>query len=462
MSRHEHAFALIVDNPKRDLRGIVRLAFALGQRECGALVVPMYAQGYDIPMLGPKGVVLNYVRQGNQDLVRTYDELGLHISVLDTEGGILSRTGLREPHNWARSLRETGQAGPIDDYFFWGDAVRQAFAKESGLPEKSLHLTGCPRYDLCAPPWSTALTYERSGYVLVNTNFSAINPAFTDSSASERKIFHSLGWDPSYVDKWFAAMEAVFPRYLDEVERLARALPERTVILRPHPFENEAVYRNRFASLDNVVVDGRGDVLNMIANASVVVHLNCGTAVDALLQRKPAVSLEYLNNELLLNHTPLPSRLSIRPSSFENLLEVVSDHLQAPRSFVPDGARDEIEPWFYRDDGQAADRVADVLASRPPRVSRRSLPAAIRGGRVNASLAQVAQGAANAIGGSQLVSALRDRVSQTRRSKAVTVEQVQNLLDIFAKCSGGSRMRAKYARNPITGLPMSSIEISPS
>ncbi|MFP9136006.1 surface carbohydrate biosynthesis protein [Devosia sp. XGJD_8] len=452
----------MIDNPKRDLRGISLLAYALAREGRSSVIVPMYAQGYDLPLLSCESVVLNYVRQSNEDLVRTYRDLGMHIAVLDTEGGILSRAGLREPHNWARSLRETGLIDLVNDYFFWGDAVRAAFAQESGLQQDRMHLTGCPRYDLCSPPWNAALTYERKGYVLVNTNFSAINPGFTRSSDAEKHIFRSLGWDPEYVDTWFADMEALFPRYQDAVAELARALPNQTVLVRPHPFENETVYRQRFADIPNIVVDGRGDALNMIANAACIVHLNCGTAVDALLQRKPAISLEYLNTELLLDHTPLPSRLSIRASSFEALVGHVSDHLAAPGDFVPDGARDEIEPWFYKVDGKAAERVATILGRLPKQPVKRNFGAAMRGGRPNANPAQIAQGAANVVAGSRFVTWSRNRLDRSRRNKTITVEQVQSLLDTFAECCNGARFRAAHARNPLTGLPMSSIEVKPA
>ncbi|WP_411037476.1 surface carbohydrate biosynthesis protein [Shinella sp. BYT-45] len=453
--------ALVVDNPKRDLRGTVLTAYQLAKRGCRTAIVPMYAQGYDLPLLAPNVVLLNYIRQSNEELARSYRALGIRLAVMDTEGGILSRKGLREPNTWAGSLRDAGLAVLVDDYFFWGEAVREAFLANSGMLPEQLHLTGCPRYDLCAPPWNAALAYRRSGFVLVNTNFSAINPAFTRSSAAEKQIFRSLGWSDAYISRWFEELEGVFPRYLDEVEAMARAMPQQAVVVRPHPFEDQERYRRRFAGVPNIEVDGSGDVLNMIHEAKCVVHLNCGTSVDALLQRKVPVSLEYLNTELLLDHTPLPSRLSLRPRSREELVEAVKGLVEGRTAFDHDAAFAEIEPWFYRADGAAAERVASVLAALPKGSPRPSLSHAVRGGRAAPSAGQVLQGLASAAFGSHFVGVLRGKVAASRKGKDIPPGDVQSLLDFYAQVSHGPRYRARRARSRLTGLPLSTIEILP-
>lgn len=457
-----NSVALVVDNPKRDLRGVVLTAYQLARKECRASVVPMYAQGYDIPLLAPDFVLLNYIRQSNEELARSYRDLGIRVAVMDTEGGILSRKGLREPNTWAASLRDAGLSALVDHYFFWGDAVRRAFLENGGLRPEQLHLTGCPRYDLCAPPWNAALAYRRSGFVLVNTNFSAINPAFTRSSEAEKQIFRSLGWPDAYISQWFQELEDVFPRYLDEIEAMARAMPQQPVIVRPHPFENLERYQRRFAGIANIEVDGSGDVLNMIHEAKCVVHLNCGTSVDALLQRKVPVSLEYLNTDLLLDHTPLPSRLSLKPRSRQELVDTVQGLVEGRTAFDHDAAFAEIEPWFHRADGAAAERVASALAALPAGAPRASLSHAIRGGRAAPSAGQALQGVTSVALGSRLVGALRGRFAASRKGKDIQPEDVQSLLDFYARVSGGPRYRARPARNRLTGMALSTIEILPA
>jgi surface carbohydrate biosynthesis protein len=456
-----NSIALVVDNPKRDIRGVVLTAYHLLRMGCQAAIVPMYAQGYDIPLLAPDIVLLNYIRQGNAELASTYRKSGMRVAVMDTEGGILSRKGLREPNAWAQSMKDAGLSALVDRYFFWGEAVHQSFLANSGLAPEQMQITGCPRYDLCASPWNAMLSYRRDGFILVNTNFSAINPAFTKSGDAEKKIFRSLGWPDSYVDKWFREIEGVFPKYLDEVEALAHALPQQAIVVRPHPFENVKVYERRFAGIANIEIDGSGDVLNMIHAAKCIIHLNCGTSVDALLQRKVPVSLEYLNSDLLLDHTPLPSRLSLKPRSRKELVNVVQGLVDGTVEFDHDAAFAEIEPWFYRADGSASERVASALAAMPKGRTRSGVSEALRGGRPNPSVTQVLQGAAATMFGSRFVTGMRSKVTTSRRGKEIQPGDVQALLDHYAAASGGPRFRANSARTPLTGASMSTIEILP-
>ncbi|MGB3813077.1 MAG: surface carbohydrate biosynthesis protein [Shinella sp.] len=457
-----NSVALVVDNPKRDLRGVVLTAYQLARKGCSTAIVPMYAQGYDIPLSPPDFVLLNYIRLGNEELARSYRELGIRVAVMDTEGGIFSRKGRAEPSTWATTLKESGLSALVDEYFLWGDAVRQAFLANSGISAEKLHLTGCPRYDLGSPPWNAALAYRRSGFILVNTNFPAINPVFTRSAEEEKRIFRSLGWSDAYLSQWFEQLEHLFPRYLDEVEAMARAMPQQLVIVRPHPFENIEHYRRRFADVPNIEVDGSGDVLNMIHEATCIVHLNCGTAVDGLLQKKVPVSLEYLNTELLLDHTPLPSQLSLKPGSRAEMIETVRGLVEGSVAFDHDAAFAEIEPWFYRADGAAGERVASLLATAAAGQPRSSLSHAIRGGRAVPSAKQVLQGLATVALGSRLVGRLRSKVEAARRGKDIEVSDVQSLLDLYASASQGPRYRARPARNRLTGMALSTIEILPA
>src|SRR5262245_63028545 len=82
----EARVALIVDNPLRDLDGLVLLAYQLAQRGHTAFLVPMYDQVYDVFRLRPDVVLVNYVRANNRDLVRLYRRRGMRVGVLDTEG----------------------------------------------------------------------------------------------------------------------------------------------------------------------------------------------------------------------------------------------------------------------------------------------------------------------------------------------------------------------------------------
>lgn len=323
-----------------------------------------------------------------------------------------------------------------------------------------LAVTGCPRYDLCAEKWRTILRYPRHGYILVNTNFSVVNPAYTRSAAAEREIFISLGWPEDYVNGLFADWEAVFPRFLDTVANLAAALPEKSFLVRPHPFENHDVYKKRFNGLANLVVDGEGEVFDVIANSECVVHLNCGSAVDSVLLDRIPVSLEFLNTKTLRRHAPLPSRLSCLAWSMDMLIELLRNAHARAAAFDRVNALSLIHPWFHHNDGNASERVASLLVELPPHSPSPSWVAAVRGGRAKPRPGQWIQGVLSVAMGSWAVSTIRGLIHPRRRSKTPGLAAVRRLLDLYADCEGNAMVfHAYHARYPISGLPLSTIEI---
>lgn len=457
--------AVIVDSPKRDLDGVALLTYQLAQRGVEAYVVPMYQQGYDLPLIQPHGVIVNYARPNNRELLSAYRALGMCVMVMDTEGGVLSESGLDSPSNWAREASRSGLAQYVDQYFFWGTRLYEAFVQESGMPPTALHVTGCPRYDLCAEPWRRLLVTRAQPYVLVNTNFSALNPRFTRSKESEKAIFLQLGWSGEYVSRLFHDLQAAFGGYLQAVEQLARRQPQLAIRIRPHPFEDEDMYLRRFGHIRNVVVDGSGSVLPAIANAACVLHLNCGTAVESLMLGTPAISMEFLNTSAMRSHAALPSCVSIAANSLEELEALVRDPAELKRQQDARRAallRQFVEPWFHRLDGRAAERVANqaIAAVAGRSAVRRSITASLLGSR-RATVARLLTGLACNAFGSGLASRLQALPMPARRAKAVELDQVRAQIFRLQKLAGGSdRLQVAHARHPLSGLRMASIRVA--
>ncbi len=216
-------------------------------------------------------------------------------------------------------------------------------------------------------------------------------------------------------------------------------------------------------SMRNVVVDGSGSVLDRIRNAAAVVHLNCGTAVESVLLGKLPIQLEYLNTPVTAGHASLPARVSRAVASFEELLSVIDDIDTETKKFDFAGVHAaNIEAFFHLNDGAAAERVAEVLATRGG--SRRpyvSLLTAMRGTRANASAGQIAKGVASLVAGSAVTERLRSRFNPARRDKHIAPAYVSSLLGQIAKHdkSDPSAFVATRARCVTTGLPLASIAI---
>jgi surface carbohydrate biosynthesis protein len=458
--------ALVVDNPRRDLRGLVLVAHELLKRGTEVYLVPMYQQGCDLPLIAPDAVLMNYVRPNNRALLETYHALGVRVMVLDTEGGVLSESGADAPANWARSFHESGLDRCVDHYFFWGTRLREAFAAAGALAPQALEVTGCPRYDFCHPRWRALLQYPRSGFILVNTNFSALNPRFTGSARAESGLFEDAGWQQAYTATLFAELEAAFARYLDALEGLARRNAHRELVVRPHPFEDPALYSRRFANAANVTVDPAGDVLNAISHADCVVHLNCGTAVETLLLGKVPISLEFLNTPAMRAHAPMPSAISCHALSEADLDRLVNDPTERDRRWERAGRLEsEVQPWFHVIDGEASRRVARGMEGALARLggcARRSYGASLRSGVAAPRLAQRAQGLACNIAGSRMIAAARAGIEPARADKRFNAGEVAGLLERL-RAVDPDRIAAadvRHALHPLSGAPLVTLRLT--
>ena len=256
---------LVVDNPKRDLKGLILVAKELvADQFAEVFFIPMYYQVTDIQVLDLDVVIVNYARKNNKSIIEGYVSRGIKVFVLDTEGGILSEESTDSPENWARMFNEDGFSDLISGYFFWGQITHSAFKKYSGLNENKLKITGCPRYDQGHSRWKEILNPKYSNHILINTNFSAVNPLHSSSMEGEKRNFLSVGWEEEYVDELLQSLSIAQAQMINDICYIAEALPDKCFIVRHHPFERGKIYEEAFRNHGNILVDGTGDIFDVI------------------------------------------------------------------------------------------------------------------------------------------------------------------------------------------------------
>ncbi len=453
----------IVDHPKRDLPGGELLAHELALRGIETALIPLYDQAVDVPLLGLDALVINFARPVNRALVEGYRALGLPVFVLDTEGGILAESGGNAPSAFAQAIRETGYGPLIDGYFFWGSALRDAFVEGSGIPADRLHLTGCPRFDFAAPRWRGLLA-ETGGYVLANANFPLANPRFSQSTEHELETMVAAGWPRDYAQQLVGDVRAIADRFVSTIATLAKRLPDQRFLVRPHPFEDEDRYRRAFTTYPNVTVDGSGSVLRVIANARCVLHVNCGTAVEALMLERLPIAMDFINTPLMASHSALPNRISLRVDSLERLVDTIQNASNYTEDFPFSKVFEkDIAAWFNRNDGNASVRVADILAEHITRrpVGVRRIRAALSSSRKKSRGAQRLQATAGVIFGTRTTSRLRSRFQARRRDKILDCDTVIADMARIADHAGVTSTQVSHARSPLTGAPLASLLVQP-
>ena len=350
---------LIVDNPLRDLEGLVLLGRQLATRGARVSLVPMYEQGFDVPALRPDLVLVNYTRTNNADLIKSYKRAGILVGVLDTEG-----IGGKNPDQFAEMVKRVGCTDLVDLYCVWGQAQHAAFLRHGTVPTHLVHATGCPRYDFCGTPWRAALPKPSvaPGYVLINTNFPVVNPRFSDSSSDEQEAMVQAGFSREFARQFIADAGQAYRSVLETSIKLAKHFSGVQFVLRPHPFENIRSY-DAFAELANAHVFQDGTSLEWISGARLLIHQNCSTAIEATMLKVEPLSMEWFNTPAL--RLDVASQVSRHAGSEADLIDLVQQGLDQRLSPVaPETAafrRQIIGDLFTAVDGASSSRVTSAI-----------------------------------------------------------------------------------------------------
>ncbi len=185
-----------------------------------------------------------------------------------------------------------------------GDFQRSVVNEKLPNAGDRLVLTGNPRADILGNPAFTPVDpiveeyREAHGdYILVNTNFTKINPRDGDTYE-----YFELCWRTGVLDlpgvkpvDWFLGGCKWERENIRALVALIRQLRERAptyrIVIRPHPSERAATWLKRFADMEGVDIITGGDHLAWIRQALVLVHSGCTTGLEAFLMGCPAVSM---------------------------------------------------------------------------------------------------------------------------------------------------------------------------
>jgi hypothetical protein len=135
--------------------------------------------------------------------------------------------------------------------------------------------------------------------------------------------------------------QAVFEDFLRLIPDLERAFPDYNIVVRPHPTENQEIYRNVAAQCHRVQVTNEGNVVPWLMATKAVIHNGCTTGVEAYTMDVPAISYRATVNESYdLGFYRLPNLMSHQCFDFEQLKETLGEIL-AGRLGPADGAERE-------------------------------------------------------------------------------------------------------------------------
>lgn len=270
------------------------------------------------PSLGrfPPSVVLDYsLNLPFLALWRTYHRTGHRVAACEEEGLIQIPT----------------DAFPEADLFLaWGseEASRLLMAHPDG--GSRVRLTGNARFDLLRPEFRQLHARRVEGirarfgrYVLINTNFPA-NVQFGVEALQQINRFDRSDFDDSLY-QWYVGRDAhsarIFRAFKELVPALAESLPTHTVVVRPHPSEDDDAWHAAVGSIRNVRIERSGSVVPWILGSDAIIHNSCTTGIEARALGAYVVSYRPVQSKDF--DWSLANDVSEQVYSLPELLEVV-------------------------------------------------------------------------------------------------------------------------------------------
>jgi surface carbohydrate biosynthesis protein len=312
----------------------------------------------------PRGIYLaKDVKRTSRRIFSILKDLGHQIVAWEEEASAV----YSDSHYWATRI-DAPTRRMIDAQLAWGEWEADVLDRYADTHHAPIHVTGNPRIDLMRPELrgyyadaADALRERFGKFLLLNTNFGIVNPFYP--SLRKHTAAARLRVDPNatfQVEELLQSRTSMLQKTLELVPVLARAFPERQLVVRPHPGENQDVWRRAAEGCANVTVVFEGSVLPWLLASEALVHNGCTTAIEARVMEIPAIA--YCPLEDAQDHN-LPNQLSKVVHTEPQLLELLAAVLEGKESADPGPEANALLHHHLAalDGPLAAERIVDAI-----------------------------------------------------------------------------------------------------
>ena len=329
-------------------------------------------RGLELWNIAPDYILFNYIRVNNENLIKSAQSFGIKTGVLDNEGGIVDLETLNS--DFLGRNEET--RNNITHFFTWGTVLASEFKKNKYFPEKSLYVTGTPRYDFYTAPYNqigNKPQKEFKKYILFNSNFPMANPQFQTVEQEVEMLVKKFGFIEEEMWNAVAITKAGLTKMIELVIHLSVNFKNINFIYRPHPFEKLETYQHHFKDYPNIFLKQEGTVDQWILGAKAVVQRSCSTAIESAISKIPSFSPRFVPT---CSEYLVAEQVSDPCYSFEELQKKITAVLEgkySPPREILNNLKINIPKWFYKIDGKAHERIAKIISNTKYSSSRKLL-----------------------------------------------------------------------------------------
>jgi surface carbohydrate biosynthesis protein len=365
-----------VENQVRELDPKLLLACIAVQRGFEVIIGSHREVDFRITTF-PRSLYLNKsMTERNLKMFRIMEKIGHEILTWDEEALV------HLPAETYYSRRLSPDAIRYNSHLFaWGEDNAQLWRQYPHLPAgMPIHVTGNPRSDMLRPelrsfyePESEELRKKYGKYILVNTNFNHVNAFFpaqnlfrpTKKAGKEPQFGKAaVGMSREYAEGLRDHKLNILNAFKELIPILDQEFPDHTIIVRPHPTENQQVYKDIADQCNRVQVTNEGNVVPWLMGTDVVVHNGCTTGVEAFVMGIPAISYRAkINEEYDMGFYRLPNLISHQCFDIEQLLETLAMILNGELGAADGDERQAlVKKYLAAQEGPlACERIVDVL-----------------------------------------------------------------------------------------------------
>ncbi|MEJ2235536.1 MAG: hypothetical protein P8X67_16575 [Syntrophobacterales bacterium] len=379
-----------VENQVRELDPKLLLAYVAAKRGYSCILGFRREMHFQISSF-PPGIYLSKSMTTASDLMfQIMRKLGHEIVAWDEEALV----HLPPDTYFSRRLSPVAMAF-VSHMLAWGQDNAELWQQYPHFPSGAeIHVTGNPRNDLLRPEIShyyektAGELRERYGdFILINTNFNHVNAFYpglnlfvpNDKPGGELKPGRAAkGMSREYAEGLRDHKQAIFAKFQEIIPAVEKAFPKYNVVVRPHPTENQEIYRQIAAGCERVKVTNEGNVVPWLMAARALIHNGCTTGVEAYVMGVPAISYRATVNENYdYGFYRLPNLLSHQCFDFEELSTTLGKILaEELRAAGGDEREILVRQHLAALDGPlACERIVDVCDKIIDEPFKRSKPA---------------------------------------------------------------------------------------
>lgn len=378
MKNQKPTLLIPVELQVRELEPKTLLACVAAKRGFPCIIGPRREMHFRVPSY-PRSIYLSKSTTGaSNNVFRHMQRLGYKIVVWDEEALVAL-----PPRFYFRHRLSAEALVYVSHLFAWGEENAQLWRNYPEMPAGiPIHVTGNPRGDLLRSELNgyyqkevEALRQAYGNFILVNTNFNLVNAYYPEMNMimpnpnpgeppllTRRSM--SLALNREYAEGFTDYKLAILGDFEKLIPALEKTFTDYTIVIRPHPAENQEVYKRLAVKCQRVRVVHKGNVVPWLLATKALIHNGCTTGIEAYATGTPALAYRSrMHEQYDRDFHDLPNQLSHQCFNMEEMNATLEKILAGELGVVDgDGCKALMQHHLASQEGPlACERIVDVL-----------------------------------------------------------------------------------------------------